>query len=313
MAEEEASVSNGTLWTTVLIVPAVIVLTAGFFYVYNAVLSLMTKTSLRNKVVVITDALSGLGTECAKIFHKDGARLILCGQSWEKLESLSQKLSEDCDPTLTFPTKLVMVDFGDMDSLPEVIVEVMECYGCLDILIINSSMKIKAPVQDTSLELDHAVMDMNYFGPTTLAKGVLPSMISRRGGHILLINSIQGKLALPFRTTYAASKHAVQAFFDCLRAEVQEYGISVSTISHTFISGPPGTKEDATAKSASSPSQYLGITINEMVGEIVKILSSKKKEVVLARTLSKAAIYARALLPNLVFSVTAAGVQGKAP
>lgn len=53
---------KGTLWTTVLIVPAVIVLTAGFFYVYNAVLSLMTKTSLRNKVVVITDALSGLGT-----------------------------------------------------------------------------------------------------------------------------------------------------------------------------------------------------------------------------------------------------------
>uniref|UniRef100_A0A3P8WX23 Dehydrogenase/reductase SDR family member 7C n=1 Tax=Cynoglossus semilaevis TaxID=244447 RepID=A0A3P8WX23_CYNSE len=61
-------------------------------------------------------------------------------------------------------------------------------------------------------------------------------MISRRSGHLVLVNSIQGKLTVPFRTTYAASKHAVQAFFDCLRAEVEEYGISISTINHTFIS-----------------------------------------------------------------------------
>ncbi|KAL2101657.1 hypothetical protein ACEWY4_003418 [Coilia grayii] len=275
----------------------------------------MSKTTVRNKVVVITDALSGLGNECAKIFHKDGARLILCGKSWERLESLSEKLSVDCDPTLTYPTKLVLLDFRDMESLPDVIAEVMECYGCLDVLIINSSMKVKGPVQDTSLELDHAVMDINYFGPITLAKGLLPSMISRRGGHILLVNSIQGKLALPFRTTYAASKHAVQAFFDCLRAEVQEYGIYVSTINHTFISGPLRAKKDPATESSSSalsPSQYLGISPEEMASEIVKTLSSKKKEVVLARVLSKAAIYARALFPNLVFSVTAAGVKCKA-
>lgn len=71
----------------------------------------------------------------------------------------------------TFPPKLVLLDFGDMDSMPEAITEILECYGCLDILIFNSSMKLKAPVQTISLEMDKLIMDHNYFGPATLAKG----------------------------------------------------------------------------------------------------------------------------------------------
>lgn len=71
----------------------------------------------------------------------------------------------------TFPPKLVELDFSDMESVPEVISEILECYGCLDILIFNSSMKVKAPVQCLSLEMDRTVMDVNYFGPITLAKG----------------------------------------------------------------------------------------------------------------------------------------------
>lgn len=73
----------------------------------------------------------------------------------------------------TFPPKLVLLDFGDMDSMPEAIAEILECYGCLDILILNSSMKVKAPAQSLSLEIDKLLMDNNYFGPVTLAKGRL--------------------------------------------------------------------------------------------------------------------------------------------
>ncbi|TKS91373.1 Dehydrogenase/reductase SDR family member 7C-B [Collichthys lucidus] len=258
------------VWTTtVLLVPLVVVLTAGAFYLYSAVIGLLSKTSVRNKVVVITDALSGLGK-----------------------------------------------DFGDMDSMPEVIEEILECYGCLDILILNSSMKFKAPVQNVSLEMDKLLMDNNYFGPTTLAKGVLPSMISRRTGHLLLINSIQGKLAVPFRATYAASKHAVQAFFDSLRAEVEEYGISVSTINHTFIS--PSSSESTEAASSKSiwsllyTKKPLGVSPDEAATEIVRTLSNKRKEVVIAPSLPKVAIYARSFFPNVFFAVMAAGVNNAA-
>ncbi|XP_075999337.1 dehydrogenase/reductase SDR family member 7C-B [Genypterus blacodes] len=301
------------LTTTVLLVPAVIVLTAGFFYLYGLVTNLLSKTSVRNKVVLITDSLSGLGKECASVFHKGGARLILCGKHWEQLEGLVDDLASASDPTVTFPPKLVLLDFGDMDSLPDAIEEILECYGCLDVLIFNSSMKVKAPALNVSLEMDKLVMNNNYFGPVTLAKGVLPSMISRRTGHLLLVNSIQGKLAVPFRTTYAASKHAVQAFFDCLRAEVEEFGISVSTLNHTFISSlaaeAPATKSIWSLLYTKKP---LGVSPDEAAAEIVKTLNNKRKEVVIAPSLPKVAIYARSCFPNVFFAVMAAGVKNAA-
>lgn len=71
----------------------------------------------------------------------------------------------------TFAPKLVIVDFSDMPSMEDVVAEVVDCYGCVDVLICNSSMKLKAPVQSVSLEVDRNIMDINYFGPSTLAKG----------------------------------------------------------------------------------------------------------------------------------------------
>ncbi|XP_012736259.2 dehydrogenase/reductase SDR family member 7C-B isoform X2 [Fundulus heteroclitus] len=306
-----------TWTTTILVVPCVVVLTAGFFYLYGAIISLLSKTSVRNKVVVITDSLSGLGKECAGVFHKGGARLILCGKSWEKLEELADELANASDPSATFPPKIVLLDFGDMDSMAEAVAEILECYGCLDIVIFNSSMKVKAPAQSLSLEMDKLLMDNNYFGPITLAKGVLPSMISRRSGHLLLVNSIQGKIAVPFRTAYAASKHAVQAFFDCLRAEVEEFGISVSTINHTFIScSASDTTEAATSRSLLWSLLYTrkprGVSPDEATTEIVRTLNNKRKEVLIAPSLPKMAIYARSFFPNMFFAVMGAGVNNSA-
>ncbi|XP_068434939.1 dehydrogenase/reductase SDR family member 7C-B [Clinocottus analis] len=303
-----------SVWTTtVLLVPCVVVLAAGFFYLYGFVTALLTKTSVRNKVVVVTDALSGLGKECAAVFHRGGARLILCGKSWEKLEELADDLANASDPTVTFPSKLVLLEFGDLDSMPEVISEVLECYGCLDVVIFNSSMKVKAPAQSVSLETDKLLMANNYFGPAALAKGLLPSMISRRTGHLLLVNSIQGKMAVPFRTAYAASKHAVQAFFDCLRAEVEEYGISVSTINHTFIGRSAAQEENSRSLwSLLYTKRPLGVSPVEAAGEVVKTLSSRRKEVLIAPSLPKAALYARLLFPDVFFAVMAAGVKSAA-
>ncbi|XP_053707099.1 dehydrogenase/reductase SDR family member 7C-B-like isoform X3 [Synchiropus splendidus] len=308
---EKLQEMDPTWTTTVLLVPCVVVLTAGFFYIYGLVTGFLSKTCVRNKVVVLSDATSKLGKVCASVFHKGGARLILCGKSWDKLEELAEDLTGSSDPSVTFPPKLVLLDFSDMLSLPEAIVDVLDCYGCLDVIILNNSLKVKAPAQNLSLEMDKLLMDNNYFGPATLVKGVLPSMMSRRTGHLILVNSIQGKLAVPFRSAYAASKHAVQAFFDCLRAEVEEFGISVSTINHTFISASDAT-EASTRKSFWSWFFIMrphGVSPGEAAAEIAKTLGNKRKEVVIAPTLPKVAVYARSFFPNLFFALMAAGVN----
>ncbi|XP_072298776.1 dehydrogenase/reductase SDR family member 7C-B isoform X1 [Eucyclogobius newberryi] len=301
------------LWsTTVLLVPTVVLLTAGVFYLYSLVLGLISKTSVRNKVVLLSDVLTGLGKECASLFHRGGARLVLCGRDWDGLEELSEELSHASDPAVTFPVKLVLLDFGDMDSLPEAVEEVLECYGCLDVLILNSSMKVKAPAHSVSLEIDKLLMDNNYFGPVTLTKAVLPTMMSRRTGHILLINSIQAKLPVPFRSTYAASKHAVQAFFDCLRSEVEEFGITVSSINHTFISSTATGEQRRPLWNWLYSQKPLGVSVDEVATEIVKTLHNRRREVLIAPSLPKMAVYARSFFPNVFFAVMAAGVKDAA-
>lgn len=306
---------------SVMILPMLIVVAAGIYYIYNEVMTFMSKSLVKNKVVVITDAVSGVGTECAQLFHNGGARLVLCGSSWDKLESLYDSLTEDTDPRETFAPKLVILNFSDMDSMEDLVGEVMDCYGCVDVLICNSSMKLKAPVHSVSLEVDRNIMDINYFGPSTLAKGVLPSMMSRRCGHIILVNSIQGRLAVPFRSSFAASKHAAQAFFDCLRAEVEEYGISVSTICHTFINAselPPLSpvtdqtpKTNALAKFIASQLTH-GVRPSVLANEIVQTVNRKRKEVVLAHPIPRLALSLRWLLPPVLFAVLAAGVKDSA-
>lgn len=304
---------------TVMLLPLLVVIAAGLYYVYTEVIQFMSDSTVRNKVIVITDAVSGVGSELARLFHKGGARLILCGTSWDQMESLYDSLTSGSDPRVTFTPKLVLLDFSDVASVAEVVQEVVECYGCVDVLVCNSSMKLKAPVQNVSLEVDRNVMDVNYFGPSALAKGLLPTMISRRAGHILLVNSIQGRLAVPFRTSYSASKHAVQAFFDCLRAEVQEYGIVVSTISHTFVNAstpPPSTgpapkpKKGLAAYISSQLSH--GVSPSVLANEIVRTVSRKRKEVVLAHPIPRVALYLRSLCPTILFSVVAAGVKDSA-
>ncbi|XP_054613170.1 dehydrogenase/reductase (SDR family) member 7Cb [Dunckerocampus dactyliophorus] len=300
---------------SVMVLPLLTVVAAGVYYIYTEVMHYMAKSLVRNKVVVITDAVTGVGNECAHLFHKGGARLILCGTNWDKLESLYDSLTNDADPSETFAPKLIILDFRDMESMEDVVAEVVDCYGCVDVLICNSSMKLKAPVQSVSLELDKNIMDVNYFGPTTLTKGILPTMIPRRSGQIILVNSIQGRLAIPFRSSYAASKHAVQAFFDCLRAEVEEYGITVSTISHTFIDAASQQSPENPAPKPHSLAAFIasqlthGVCPSVLANEIMRTVNRKRKEVVLAHPIPRVALYLRSILPSFLFAVLAAGVK----
>ncbi|XP_024062205.2 dehydrogenase/reductase SDR family member 7C [Terrapene carolina triunguis] len=299
----------------VLILPLLLFGISGIIYIYRAVGRLMSKSAVQNKVVVITDAISGLGKECSRVFHSGGARLVLCGKTWEKLEALYNALISVADPSVTFTPKLVLLDLSDINCIQDVAKEILDCYGCVDILINNASMKVKGPVQSISLELDKKIMDANYFGPITLTKALLPNMISRRTGQVVLVNNIQGKLGVPFRAAYAASKHATQGFFDCLRAEVEEFDVCISTVSPTFIRSyhvqpEPGNWEASIWKFFFRKLAY-GVHPMEVAEEVLCTVSRKKQEVFMANAIPKAALYIRTFFPELFFAIIASGVKEK--
>uniref|UniRef100_A0A5F8GNM0 Dehydrogenase/reductase SDR family member 7C n=1 Tax=Monodelphis domestica TaxID=13616 RepID=A0A5F8GNM0_MONDO len=268
----------------VLMLPLLLLAISGILFIYQEVSRLWSKSAVQNKVVVITDAISGLGKECSRLFHAGGARLVLCGKNWEKLEILYDALISVADPSKTFTPKLVLLDLSDISCVQDVAKEILDCYGCVDILINNASMKVKGPAQNISLELDKKIMDVNYFGPITLTKD-------------------------------AASKHAAQGFFDCLRAEVEEFEVVISTVSPTFIRSyhmytEPGNWEASIWKFFFRKFAY-GVHPVEVAEEVMKTIRRKKQEVFIANPIPKAAIYIRTFFPEFFFAVVACGVKEK--
>ncbi|KAK2515477.1 hypothetical protein Q9233_013990 [Columba guinea] len=279
----------------VLALPLLLFGISGIIYIYQTVRWLLSKSAVQNKVVVITDATSGLGKECSRVFHTGGARLVLCGRTWEKLETLYDALISVADPSMTYAPKLIFLDISDINCIRDVAKEILNCYGCVDILINNASMKVKGAVQSISLELDKKIMDANYFGPITLTKD-------------------------------AASKHAAVGFFDCLRAEMEEFDISVSTVHPTFICSyhrqpAPGNWEASIWKCKLSllsarftvffRKAAYGVHPVEVAEEVLRTVSSKKQEVLLANPVPRVAVYIRTFFPELFFAIVASGIREK--
>ncbi|MFP5245752.1 MAG: SDR family NAD(P)-dependent oxidoreductase, partial [Thermoanaerobaculia bacterium] len=88
---------------------------------------------------------------------------------------------------------------------------------------------------ETSLDIDRAIMDLNYFGTIALTKAVLPSMIARRAGQLVPISSVIGYVGIPLRSAYAASKHALHGFFEALRAETARDGIRITMVVPGYV------------------------------------------------------------------------------
>ncbi|XP_054698712.1 dehydrogenase/reductase SDR family member 7B isoform X1 [Grus americana] len=137
---------------------------------------------------------------------------------------------------------------------------------------------------------------------------LLPSMIKRRQGHIVAISSVQGKISIPFRSAYAASKHATQAFFDCLRAEVEQYDIDVTVVSPGYIQtnlSLNAVTADGSRYGVMDKNTAEGQTAAEVAQVVLNAVGQKKKEVLVAGLTPSLAVYLRNLFPRLFFTLMA--------
>ncbi|XP_035988117.1 dehydrogenase/reductase SDR family member 7B isoform X1 [Fundulus heteroclitus] len=279
----------------------------GVLLLYRVLVRLRRGASVRGAVVVITGASSGLGKECARVFHAAGARLVLCGRDAARLQEVVQELnasSTDIQQQQTFTPSTVVFDLAKADTVEKAAEEILKCHGHVDVLVNNAGISYRGNILDTHVSVQRGVMETNYFGPIALTQALLPSMVQRRSGHIVVISSVQGKIAIPYRSAYAASKHATQAYFDCLRAEIGHFGIPVTVISPGYIRTNlsvnavtgDGSKYGVVDKTTAS-----GWDPRDVAGAVLKAVRQKSKDVVLAGPLPTVAIYLRTLWPALFF------------
>ncbi|KAM3863451.1 dehydrogenase/reductase SDR family member 7B [Diretmus argenteus] len=280
----------------------------GVLLLYRILVRLRPGATIQDAVVVITGASSGLGKECARVFHAAGARLVLCGRDATRLQEVVQELTASSTDTQqqTYTPSTVIFDLAETGTVDKAAEEILKCYGQVDILINNAGISYRGNILDTHLSVQRDVMETNYFGPVALTQALLPFMVRRCSGHIVVISSVQGKIAIPYRSAYAASKHATQAYFDCLRAEMERYRIPVTVISPGYIRTNlslnavtgNGSKYGVLDKTTA-----MGWDPRDVAQAVLKAVRQRSKDVVLAGPLPTLAIYIRTLWPALFFKL----------
>jgi len=248
-----------------------------------------------NKTIWITGASSGIGEALTYEFSKLGAKIIISSRRKEELE----RVKENCAKKENI--QIQELDLAKHDEIPEIVNQVLNQNTKIDILINNGGISQRSLSKETPLEIDKKIMNINYFGTICLTKAVLPSMISNKEGHIVVISSLTGKFGAPLRSAYAASKHALHGFFDTLRIETWKDNINVSIICPGYIRTNVSINAltaNGAAQNSMDPETDKGMKPEILAQHIIKAIKNKKEELVVGgkETLG---VYIKRFFPKL--------------
>ncbi|WP_159013862.1 SDR family oxidoreductase [Acidisoma sp. S159] len=177
---------------------------------------------LSGKVAAVTGAASGIGLECARTFLAAGARVALVDRDGEKLQGLCRELGSGALP--------VVVNLTDAASVEGMLPQILEKFGQLDIFHANAGSYVGGHVVDGDADAWDRMLNLNINATFRSIRAVLPHMVERRTGDIIVTSSVAGVVPVVWEPIYTASKHAVQAFVHTVRRQVSKHGIRVGGV-----------------------------------------------------------------------------------
>jgi len=265
---------------------------------------------IQGKTILITGASSGLGEALARRLFNKQCQLILLARRLDRLEKLREELIK-FHPTYPKP-KVIQIDLSNFEQISSSIslIKILE-EESIDCLINNAGISQRSSVLETSINIVNDIFRLNYFSLVILTKLILNKIIERKqmNSTIVNISSIQGFIAVPDRSSYSASKHAVQAFSDSLRMELKEQypeqNINVCVISPSYIRTELGQQ----ALNRMNKNEKL-IEDNKSAYEadyvakrIIKAIEYRENDVIIAPILQYIAIWLRRFWPNGFFKM----------
>ena len=173
-------------------------------------------SKVTGKVVWVTGASSGIGEALVYELAKKGAKLIISSRRKEELERVKGNCVAQAQPNI----RVLPLDLAQSTTLALSAEAAIQLFGHVDILINNGGISQRSLAKDTTVDVDRRVMEVDYFGTVTLTKALIPHFIKHKSGHFVTISSVLGLIGTPYRSGYAAAKHALHGFFDSLRAEL---------------------------------------------------------------------------------------------
>jgi short-subunit dehydrogenase len=252
---------------------------------------------LTGKIIWITGASSGIGEALAYELSKKGCKLILSARRKTELE----RVKGNCLASAQADIRVLAFDITEPTMLAMNTQGAIQFFGRVDILINNSGISQRSLVKDTIVDVDRKLMEVNYFGPIALTKQLLPFFIKQKSGHYVNVSSLTGKFGTPFRSGYAATKHALHGFFDALRAEHYKDNIKVTMICPGFIHTPitlSAVTGNGTPLGKMDDAQYKGKPASWCAKKIVRAIAKQKEEVYIGGK-EVLAVYIKRFFPKL--------------
>jgi ribitol 2-dehydrogenase len=177
---------------------------------------------LSGKVAAITGAASGIGLECAKSMLKAGARVVLVDRAEDRLNALCAELGPNAIP--------LVIDLSSPESTSTMMPQILDKAGQLDIFHANAGAYIGGDVVNGDPDAWDRMLNLNINSVFRTVQAVLPHMVERKTGDIIVTSSIAGVVPVVWEPIYTASKHAVQAFVHTVRRQVAKHGIRVGAV-----------------------------------------------------------------------------------
>lgn len=268
----------------------------------------MGKYSFQNQVVIITGASSGIGKELALQLAAKGALLALGARNMEKLEKVAEACRQKGGRAVA-----VQLDVADKESCRTFIEKSVEEFGKIDLLVNNAGISMWAYFEEfTDLTPFERIMQVNYFGSLYCTFYALP-FLKKTKGRLVGVSSLTGKTGVPTRSGYAASKHAVAGFFDTLRIELKETGVSVTMIYPGFVATDVrklamGSDGEPLGK---SPLDETGtMTVEKCVSLMIPAIAKRKRELVMTLK-GRLGLWLKLIAPGLVDRIALKAVSKK--
>lgn len=250
---------------------------------------------IKNKLVLLTGAASGIGRCAVDEFAKAGARLIITDINQEALEQTADELRNDFNAEVYS----YCVDVSNREQVENMAKDVLLKHGKLDVLVNNAGIGHSGEMVETPIEKWQQLVNINFWGPLYHVYAFLPSMMKAKSGHIVNVSSGQAYFRLPTWGPYATIKLALGAFSEILRFEVKKFGIKVTTV-YPFMVNTPFYKDiegdTFAAKLSMKLVPYYSMS-PERVGRILFKAVKKQKPVEMVSVFNDVAFLTRTLPP----------------
>ncbi|NOY55328.1 MAG: SDR family NAD(P)-dependent oxidoreductase [Actinobacteria bacterium] len=256
------------------------------------------RRAIRDSVVVLTGASSGIGRATALALGTNGANVAVAARRETLLSDLAAEITARGGQALAVP-----VDVTERDQIRDLIERTVQRWGRIDVVVANAGIWQSAAVEATAPTDWQTVMAVNYFGALNTALEALPFL--ERGAQLVFMNSLDGKKGVPSEAAYAAAKHALSGFAGVARQELASRGIAVTSIF-------PGRVDTALIDGLRVPAIQRKMPPERVAEAILSAIRRPRPEIYLPAFGGRVYAWLGALAPNLSDRLTALlGLQGR--